>query len=100
MVIHEIPEGEAKATLCCGMFPSRLPEGDFSTVHSGIVTCDRRMPRCPGCNGEAGYIQMRTEQASEFSAVERNVTMKVDPCAHKFTVHIGMDMRIRLEEVK
>ncbi len=99
MLIHEVPKGEAKATLCCGTFPSRLPEGDFITEHPGIVTCDRRVPRCPDCNGEAGYIWMRTEEACEFSSTERNVTMKVDPCAHKFLVRIGLDMKIRLERL-
>jgi hypothetical protein len=81
------------------MFPSRLPQGDFTTEHPGIVTCDRRKPCCPGCHGEAGYIWMSTEQANEFSAVSRITVMKVDPCAHRFTVHIGLDMKIRLEEL-
>lgn len=97
MLIHEVPEGEGKATLCCGTFPSLLRSGDFVTEYSGIVTCDRRLPRCPDCNGEAGYISMSTEQASEFSSMGETV-MKVDPCAHSFIVRIGMDLKIRLEK--
>lgn len=98
MKIHEVPEGERASTLCCGMFPSFLRSGDLLTEHTEIVTCDNRVPRCPGCKGEAGYIGMRTEP-SEFAIGGRSViVMKVDPCVHEFRVRIGTDSKIRLEK--
>lgn len=96
--IHEVPEGEAKATVCCGTFPSLLPSGDLVTEHSEIVTCDNRVPRCPDCKGDAGYIGMRTEPP-EFATGDAMVIMKVDPCAHEFRVRVGIqDSKIRLEK--
>lgn len=98
MKIHEVPEGEGRATVCCGMFPSLLPSGDLVAGHSEIVTCDNRAPRCPDCKGEAGYIGMRTEPP-EFGVSDAAVIMKVDPCAHEFRVRVGIqDSKIRLEK--
>lgn len=100
MLIHEVPEGEGKVTLCCGVFPSFLRSGDLVTEHAGIVTCDRRVPRCPDCNGEAGYLGMRTEPPT-FGVDETATILKVDPCAHEFRVRIGIqDSKIRLEKRK
>lgn len=100
VLIHEVPEGESRATSCCGTFPSLLPSGDLVTEHAGIVTCDRRVPRCPDCNAEAGYIQMRTEPPA-FGVDESVVVMRVAPCRHEFRVRIGIqDSKIRLEKRK
>lgn len=99
MYIHEVSEEQSGATPCCGAFPSLLPSGDLVTEHAGIVTCDRRVPRCPGCNGEAGYLGMRTEPTA-FGAGEPVTVLKVEPCAHEFRVRVGIqDSRIRLEEM-
>jgi hypothetical protein len=99
MLIHEAPEGEGKATLCCGTFPSLLRSGDLLTEHAGIVTCDRRVPRCPDCNGEAGYLGMTTVQPNEFSSMGETV-LTVEPCMHSFTVRVGLDAKIRLEKTE
>lgn len=85
--------------MCCGMFPSFLQSGDLVTEHAGIVTCDRRVPRCPDCNAEAGYLGMRTD-APNFGTDETIVILKVEPCAHEFRVRIGIqDSKIRLEKI-
>lgn len=98
MLIHEAPEGEDRETRCCGTLPPLLPSGDLVTGHAGIVTCDRRVPRCPDCNGEAGYIWL-TAEPPVHSTGEPVTVMKVDPCAHEFTVRVGIqDSRIRLEK--
>lgn len=97
MKIHEVPEGEGRATLCCGTFPSFLRSGDMLTEHPEIVTCDNRVPLCPDCKGEAGYLGMRTEPPG-FGVGESIVILKVDPCAHEFRVRVGLDTKIRLEK--
>ena len=97
MKVHEVPEGEGRSTLCCGMLPSFLDSGDLLTEHAGIVTCDGRIPRCPDCKGEAGYLGMRTEP-SDFGVGRPVVILKVDPCAHEFQVRVGIDSKIRLEK--
>jgi len=99
MLIHEVPGGENEVTTCCNVPSLHLPSGDLVTEHAEIVTCDRRVPRCPDCKGEAGYIQMRTELPT-FHVDEQIITMKVEPCAHKFRVRVGIrDSKIRLEKV-
>lgn len=98
MKIHEVQK-EGAATACCGTFPSLLRSGDLATEHAEIVTCDSRVPRCPDCKGEAGYIGMRTEPPA-FGTGESATVMKVDPCGHQFRVRVGIDAKIRLEEWK
>lgn len=97
MLIHEVPEQEGKITLCCGMFPSLLRSKDVFTRHPEIVTCDGRVPRCPGCKGEAGYLGMSTQYASEFMSANETV-LTVEPCEHAFTVHITPDFMVSLTE--
>jgi hypothetical protein len=95
--IHEIREG-GEVTECCGVPSLSVPSGDLLTEHPEIVTCDLRVPRCPDCKGEAGYLGMRTEPP-HFGVGEAAVFMKVDPCAHDFRVRVGIDSMIRLEKV-